>query len=184
METHYSKHHAAYTKNLNDAAEKAGVAGRDITELLANLDSIADSGLRKAIRNNGGGYYNHNLYFSTISPDGGGEPEGALAQALTREFGGFAAFKEQLSALALGQFGSGWAWLSAAAGGKLLLSASPNQDNPIIEGSSFMPILGIDVWEHAYYLKYKNLRADYVQAFYNVIDWKAVAANYEQVQNG
>lgn len=104
METHYSKHHAAYTKNLNDAAEKAGVAGRDITELLANLDSIADSGLRKAIRNNGGGYYNHNLYFSTISPDGGGEPEGALAQALTREFGGFAAFKEQLSALALGQF--------------------------------------------------------------------------------
>ena len=163
METHYSKHHAAYTKNLNDAAEKAGVAGRDITELLANLDSIADSGLRKAIRNNGGGYYNHNLYFSTISPDGGGEPEGALA---------------------LGQFGSGWAWLSAAAGGKLLLSASPNQDNPIIEGSSFMPILGIDVWEHAYYLKYKNLRADYVQAFYNVIDWKAVAANYEQVQNG
>ena len=100
METHYSKHHAAYTKNLNDAAEKAGVAGRDITELLANLDSIADSGLRKAIRNNGGGYYNHNLYFSTISPDGGGEPEGALAQALTREFGGFAAFKEQLSALA------------------------------------------------------------------------------------
>lgn len=155
METHYSKHHAAYTKNLNDAAEKAGVAGRDITELLANLDSIADSGLRKAIRNNGGGYYNHNLYFSTISPDGGGEPEGALAQALTREFGG-----------------------------KLLLSASPNQDNPIIEGSSFVPILGIDVWEHAYYLKYKNLRADYVQAFYNVIDWKAVAANYEQVQNG
>lgn len=163
METHYSKHHAAYTKNLNDAAEKAGVAGRDITELLANLDSIADSGLRKAIRNNGGGYYNHNLYFSTISPDGGGEPEGALA---------------------LGQFGSGWAWLSAAAGGKLLLSASPNQDNPIIEGSGFVPILGIDVWEHAYYLKYKNLRADYVQAFYNVIDWKAVAANYEQVQNG
>ena len=163
METHYSKHHAAYTKNLNDTAEKAGVAGRDITELLANLDSIADSGLRKAIRNNGGGYYNHNLYFSTISPDGGGEPEGALA---------------------LGQFGSGWAWLSAAAGGKLLLSASPNQDNPIIEGSSFVPILGIDVWEHAYYLKYKNLRADYVQAFYNVIDWKAVAANYEQVQNG
>lgn len=155
METHYSKHHAAYTKNLNDAAEKAGVAGREITELLANLDSIADSGLRKAIRNNGGGYYNHNLYFSTISPDGGGEPEGALAQALTREFGG-----------------------------KLLLSASPNQDNPIIEGSSFVPILGIDVWEHAYYLKYKNLRADYVQAFYNVIDWKAVAANYEQVQNG
>lgn len=113
METHYSRHHAAYTKNLNDAAEQAGVAGRDITELLANLDSIADSGLRKAIRNNGGGYYNHNLYFSTISPNGGGEPEGALAQALTREFGGFAAFKEQLSALALGQFGSGWAWLSA-----------------------------------------------------------------------
>lgn len=130
METHYSKHHAAYTKNLNDAAEKAGVAGRDITELLANLDSIADSGLRKAIRNNGGGYYNHNLYFSTISPDGGGEPEGALAQALTREFGGFAAFKEQLSALALGQFGSGWAWLSAGCRRQTAAVCQPEPGQP------------------------------------------------------
>lgn len=113
-----------------DAAEKAGVAGRDITELLANLDSIADSGLRKAIRNNGGGYYNHNLYFSTISPDGGGEPEGALAQALTREFGGFAAFKEQLSALALGQFGSGWAWLSAGCRRQTAAVCQPEPGQP------------------------------------------------------
>lgn len=184
METHYSKHHAAYTKNLNEAAAKAGVAEQEITKLLANLDSVADGGLRQALRNNGGGFYNHNLYFATISPEGGGEPTGALAQALTKEFGSFADFKTKLSALALGQFGSGWAWLSAAAGGKLLVSASPNQDNPIIEGRGFVPILGIDVWEHAYYLKYKNLRADYVQAFYNVIDWQAVAANYERAQNG
>ena len=172
METHYSKHHAAYTKNLNDTAEKAGVAGRDITELLANLDSIADSGLRKAIRNNGGGYYNHNLYFSTISPDGGGEPEGALAQALTREFGGFAAFKEQLSALALGQFGSGWAWLSVDKNGKLHITKEGNGSNPVRAG--LKPLLGFDVWEHSYYLDYQNRRADHVNALWSIIDWDVV----------
>ena len=172
METHYSKHHAAYTKNLNDAAEKAGVAGREITELLANLGSIADSGLRKAIRNNGGGYYNHNLYFSTISPDGGGEPKGALAQALTREFGGFAAFKEQLSALALGQFGSGWAWLSVDKNGKLHITKEANGSNPVRAG--LKPILGFDVWEHSYYLDYQNRRADHINALWDIIDWEVV----------
>lgn len=184
METHYAKHHAAYTKNLNDAAAKAGVSGKEIAELLGSLADITDSGLRQTIRNNGGGFYNHNLYFATISPQGGGMPDGALAQAMEQEFGSFEAFKEKFSAQALGQFGSGWAWLSADASGKLLLSASPNQDNPLMEGHGFVPILGIDVWEHAYYLKYKNLRADYVKAFYNVIDWKAVAANYDCVKNG
>ena len=179
METHYSKHHAAYTKNLNDAVEKAGI-NKGIEALLSSLDSISDEALRKTIRNNGGGYYNHNLYFSTIGTNGGGEPAGAFGKLLANEFGGFSSFQDKLSALAIGQFGSGWAWLSADRDGKLKLSSSPNQDNPLMEGTGFVPILGIDVWEHAYYLKYKNVRADYVKAFYNVIDWKAVADNYER----
>ena len=183
METHYAKHHAAYTKNLNEAVEKAGV-NKDIAELLSSLDSVSDPGLRKAIRNNGGGFYNHNLYFSTMSPSGGGEPSGAFAKLLEKEFGSFSAFQDRLSALALGQFGSGWAWLSANRDGRLQLSSSPNQDNPLMEGVEYKPILGIDVWEHAYYLKYKNLRADYVKAFYNVVDWKAVADNFEAVKGG
>ncbi|HAX53409.1 superoxide dismutase [Muricomes intestini] len=183
METHYSKHHAAYTKNLNDAVEKAGI-NKGIEALLSSLDSISDEALRKTIRNNGGGYYNHNLYFSTIGTNGGGEPAGAFGKLLANEFGGFSSFQDKLSALAIGQFGSGWAWLSADRDGKLKLSSSPNQDNPLMEGTGFVPILGIDVWEHAYYLKYKNVRADYVKAFYNVIDWKAVADNYERVKGG
>lgn len=181
METHYSKHHAAYTKNLNDAAAKAGVGEKEISALLASLNEVQDAGLRQAIRNNGGGYYNHNLYFSTISPKGGGAPQGSLAREVEKEFGSYDALKEKLSQLAAGQFGSGWAWLSANAKGELMVSSSANQDNPLMDGKGFVPILGIDVWEHAYYLKYKNLRADYVSAFWNVIDWKAVLVNYENV---
>lgn len=180
METHYTKHHAAYTKNLNDAAEKAGLLGTEIETLLSSVDSISDVALRKAIRNNGGGFYNHNLYFGTISPSGGGEPGGALASALAKAFGSFSSFREKLSGAAAGQFGSGWGWLSTDRSGNLAISASPNQDNPLMEGRGFVPILGIDVWEHAYYLKYKNLRAAYISAFFNVIDWKAVEANYER----
>lgn len=183
METHYAKHHAAYTKNLNDAVESAGI-NKDIEALLSSLDSISDESLRKTIRNNGGGYYNHNLYFSTIDPNGGGEPTGAFGKLLDSEFGGFSSFQEKLSSLAVGQFGSGWAWLSADRDGRLKLSSSPNQDNPLMESAGAVPILGIDVWEHAYYLKYKNVRADYVKAFYNVIDWKAVESNYERVKAG
>ncbi|WMC92521.1 superoxide dismutase [Kineothrix sp. MB12-C1] len=183
METHYSKHHAAYTKNLNDAVAKAGV-DKEIEELLSSLDEIADPALRQAIRNNGGGYYNHNLYFSTIGPNGGKEPTGAFEKLLEQEFGSISAFQEKLSGLAVGQFGSGWAWLSASRNGSLLLSSSSNQDNPLMEKAGYTPILGIDVWEHAYYLKYKNLRADYVKAFYNVILWDTVADNYERVKNG
>ena len=184
METHYSKHHAAYTKNLNDAAEKAGALDRDISALLSDLNSISDENLRKLIRNNGGGFYNHNLYFSTISPSGGGEPSGAFGSVLEKNFGSFSAFKDEISRLGVGQFGSGWAWLSAGQDGKLVLSASANQDNPLMEGRGLTPILTIDVWEHAYYLKYKNLRADYIKAFFNVIDWKAVADNYDRAISG
>ena len=182
METHYSKHHATYTKNLNDAVAKAGL-DKNIEALLSSLWDIKDNSLRQTLRNNGGGFYNHNLYFSTISPNGGGEPTGAFANLIDDEFGSFSTFQEKLSGLAVGQFGSGWAWLSANSDGRLRLSSSPNQDNPLMEDWGYVPILGIDVWEHAYYLKYKNVRADYVKAFYNVIDWKAVADNYERVKD-
>lgn len=184
METHYSKHHAAYTKNLNEAAKKAGVDQMEISSLLSSLDQISDEALRKAIRNNGGGFYNHNLYFSIMSPNGGGEPQGALKKALDEAFGDFSKFRDQLSALSAGQFGSGWGWLSADKAGKLYLSSSANQDNPLMEGGGNVPILGIDVWEHAYYLKYKNLRADYIKAFFEVVDWNAVSNRYEKVISG
>ena len=179
VETHHGKHHATYTKNLNDAAEKAGVADKDITELLASLDSI-DEAYRTAIRNNGGGFYNHNLYFETISPNGGGTPDGKLGDKINETFGSFDAFKEKISALAIGQFGSGWAWLSVAKDGSLVLSSSSNQDNPISLGTGNIPIMCIDVWEHAYYLKYKNLRGDYVKELFEVIDWKLVGEKYEK----
>ena len=164
METHYSKHHATYTKNFNAAVEAAGLRGS-----------------RKALRNNGGGYYNHNLYFEIMSPDKNSAPEGKLAAAIEKHFGSLEALKEKLTALAVGQFGSGWAWLSANKDGELEVSASANQDNPLMEGKGFVPILGIDVWEHAYYLKYKNLRPDYVKAFFEVLDWKKVSEKYEAV---
>ena len=179
--THHGKHHAAYTAGLNAAAEKAGVADMPIEELLASLDKIEDEALRKAIKNQGGGYYNHNLYFSTIGPDGSRVPVGKLAAKIDETFGSFDAFKEKIAALATGQFGSGWAWLSTNASGELFISNSPNQDNPISEGTGNIPILAIDVWEHAYYLKYKNLRADYVKGLFDIINWDAVEANYERV---
>ena len=179
METHHSKHHAAYTKAFNEAAQKAGLEGKSAEEILAGLDSVTDEGLRKALRNNGGGYWNHNLYFSVMGPNGGGEPTGALAQKINEAFGSFAAFKEKISALAVTQFGSGWAWLSVKKDGSLVLSQSANQDNPISLESGDTPIFCIDVWEHAYYLKFKNLRAAYVEEFFKVVDWNKVAALYE-----
>ena len=181
VETHHGKHHVAYTKNFNDAAEKAGVADMDVEELLASLDKVEDEGLRKALRNNGGGFYNHNLYFSTIGPEGSRVPTGKLAEAIDAEFGSFDELKAKLKALAAGQFGSGWAWLSVNKEGKLMASASPNQDNPISEGTGFVPIVAIDVWEHAYYLKYKNLRGDYIAALFDIINWDAVAENYARI---
>ena len=178
VEIHHDRHHAAYTANLNALAEKAGVEEWPIERLLANLDKIDDPALRTGLRNNGGGFYNHNLYFSTIGPHAGGRPEGALLEQIEAAFGSFEAFREQIGALAIAQFGSGWAWLSVTPSGKLVLSASANQDNPISLGTGNIPIFTIDVWEHAYYLKYKNLRADYVKNFFNVVNWKAVSENY------
>ena len=181
METHHGKHHAAYTATFNKLAEQAGVQDQDIVEVLANLDKIEDVALRTSLRNQGGGYYNHNLYFSTISPEGGGEPQGVLAEKIAETFGSFAELREKLIALAIGQFGSGWAWLSADKDGGLHVSQSLNQDNPISQGTGNMPIMCIDVWEHAYYLKYRNLRADHVRDLFDVINWRAVEENYQKI---
>ena len=179
IETHFGKHHATYTANLNSFAQKAGVSDMDIEKLLASLDEIKDPTLRTAIRNNGGGFYNHNLYFSTLSPNGGKEPKGTLLKQIEKDFGSFAELKDKLTMLAMGQFGSGWAWLETDKNGTLSVSNSPNQDNPISLGTGKIPIAAIDVWEHAYYLKYKNLRAEYIKELFEVIDWEIVAKNYE-----
>ncbi len=184
METHYGKHHATYTANLNAAAEKAGVADKPIEVLLSDLDSIADPALRTAIRNNGGGFYNHNLYFANFSPDAVKVPEGKLAEQIDKQFGSYEALKEALSKAAVGQFGSGWAWLSANTSGELKVSNSLNQDNPFMNGNGFAPLLALDVWEHAYYLKYKNLRAEYIKAYFEILDWKKVGERYEAVVKG
>ena len=180
VETHHGKHHATYTTNLNTAAEKAGVADKPIEEVLANLDRISDAATRTAVLNNGGGFYNHNIYFEQLrAPRDGNAPEGALASQIDADFGSFEALKEKMSALAVGQFGSGWAWLSADKDGKLYLSQSANQENPITQGTGHTPILTIDVWEHAYYLDYKNLRPKYVDEIWKIIDWDVVAKRYE-----
>lgn len=184
METHYGKHHAAYTNNLNGALEKLPkLEGKSIEEILTNLNSITDPSLQTTVRNNGGGFYNHNLFFGILGPNGGGEPKNTLATRIKKDFGNFAELKEQLAKSAMGVFGSGWAWLSTDKDGKLMISSSPNQDNPLMtHGGKLIPVLGIDVWEHAYYLKYKNVRPDYVQALFNVIDWQAVENIYEAVR--
>lgn len=182
LETHSCKHHAAYTANLNTMAEKAGVADLGIEELLKNLDKVEDTALRTGIRNNGGGFYNHNLYFEEIAPNGKKAPEGKLLEAINETFGSFDEFKEKISALAMGQFGSGWAWLSVDSSKKLVLSNTPNQDNPLSLGTG-TPIFTIDVWEHAYYLQYKNLRADYVKKFFDIVDWAKVEERYKKAIN-
>ena len=181
VETHYAKHHAAYTKNFNDFAQKAGVADKTVEEVLTSLGSFEDPALRNALRNNGGGFYNHNLYFSTLSPNAAHAPEGALLDKINETFGSLDSVIKNISAAAAGQFGSGWSWLSANESGELMVSASPNQDNPIIEGTGFVPILAVDVWEHAYYLKYRNLRPDYIKALFEIIDWKKVEELYAAV---
>ena len=181
VETHYAKHHAAYTKNFNDFAHKAGVADKTIEEVLTSLGSFEDPALRNALRNNGGGFYNHNLYFSILSPNAAHAPEGALLDKINETFGSLDSVIKNISAAAAGQFGSGWSWLSANESGELMVSASPNQDNPLIEGTGFVPILAVDVWEHAYYLKYRNLRPDYIKALFEIIDWKKVEELYAAV---
>ena len=175
MEIHHGKHHAAYVSKLNGALEGKGVAEQSIEDLCRNLSSVPDD-IRGAVRNNGGGHANHSLFWTVMSPSGGGQPEGALADAISSELGGFDSFQEQFSTAAATRFGSGWAWLSVDGSGKLVVESTPNQDNPYMDGRT--PILGLDVWEHAYYLKYQNRRPDYIAAFFNVIDWNAVGERY------
>lgn len=175
MEIHHDKHHQGYTDKLNDAIKGTDMEGKTIENILTNLDME-----NKAVRNNGGGYYNHSLFWKVMSPNGGGKPSGDLAEAINSAFGSFEAFKEKFSEAAKTQFGSGWAWLCVHKGGKVDVCSTPNQDNPLMPkvGCGGTPILGLDVWEHAYYLKYQNKRPDYVGAFWNVINWEEVSANY------
>lgn len=177
MEIHHDKHHAGYTSKLNDAIKGTDQEGKNIENILNNLDMD-----NKAVRNNGGGYYNHNLYWEIMSPDGGGKPSGDLAAAIDKDFGSFDAFKDAFSKAGAGQFGSGWAWLCVQEGGKLEICSTANQDNPLMPGIGCggTPILGMDVWEHAYYLKYQNQRPAYIEAFFNVINWDEVSKRYAQ----
>ncbi len=175
MEIHHGKHHAGYTKKLNAAIEGTDLADKSIDELLKT--ATADN---TAVRNNGGGYYNHCLFWEIMSPAGGGEPGGALGDHINKQFGSFEAFKAEFSKAAATRFGSGWAWLCLKADGDLCVCSSPNQDNPLMDADNpRTPLLGLDVWEHAYYLNYQNRRGDYVGAFFNVVNWDAVAARYE-----
>jgi superoxide dismutase, Fe-Mn family len=176
MEIHHGKHHNAYVTNLNKAiAGKPELEGKSIEALISNLDAIP-ADIRNVVRNNGGGHANHSLFWRTIGPNAGGAPSGKLAEAINAAFGSFDAFKEKFEAGGLGRFGSGWVWLVATASGGVELSTTPNQDSPVMEGKK--PLLGCDVWEHAYYLKYQNRRADYLKAFWNVVNWNEVSKNF------
>jgi Fe-Mn family superoxide dismutase len=184
MEIHHGKHHQAYVTNLNAALkDHPDHQGKPIEQLIANLDALPE-GIRTAVRNNGGGHANHSLFWQIMKPGGGGEPAGALAQAIAGELGGFAAFKEALNKAGATRFGSGWAWLVVGKDGKLAVTSTPNQDNPIMEGKGLTPILGVDVWEHAYYLKYQNRRPDYLAAWWNTVNWEEVARRYDAAKKG
>jgi Fe-Mn family superoxide dismutase len=177
MEIHYGKHHAAYVAKLNAALEKhPELAQKPVEDLLRALDTLPAE-IRTAVRNHGGGHSNHSLFWKVMAPGAGGNPSGALAAAIDKAFNGIAGFQEQFSIAAANLFGSGWAWLVVDASRKLTIVTTPNQDSPISQG--LVPVLGLDVWEHAYYLKYQNRRPDYIAAFWNVVNWKQVAANFE-----
>jgi Fe-Mn family superoxide dismutase len=177
MEIHHSKHHAGYVSKLNAALESFDeFEGVSIESILSELNSVPDE-IRTAVRNNGGGHANHSLFWNVMGPDGGGEPGGKLGGAISNAFNGFGDFKDKFSKAAATRFGSGWAWLVVGAGGGLVVLSTPNQDTPLSEGVT--PILGLDVWEHAYYLNYQNRRPDYIAAWWNVINWSQVEANYE-----
>ena len=172
MEIHYGKHHQAYTNNLNSAVEKhPDLTGKTAEDLLSDLNSLPED-IRTTVRNNGGGFVNHSLFWAGMSPDGGGDPSGALADAINAAFGDFGAFKDAFSKAGMTRFGSGWAWLSKNSDGGVLVSSTPNQDNPLSEGLT--PLLGLDVWEHAYYLNYQNRRGDYIAAWWNIVNWTEV----------
>lgn len=172
MQIHYDRHHQTYVNNLNGALEKApDLAGRSIEDILRNVSQVPEE-IRTAVRNNGGGHSNHSIFWEIMGPGGGGAPTGAVGEAINSTFGGYDQFKEALTKAAVGQFGSGWGWLVKDSGGKLSIVARPNQDSPYMDG--LIPILGVDVWEHAYYLKYQNKRPDYVGAWFNTINWEEV----------
>jgi len=176
MEIHHGKHHAAYVNNLNAALEKAPeLQGKSLDDLLKNLSEVPES-VRTAVRNNGGGHWNHSMFWQVMAPNAGGAPTGKLADAINSSFGDFEKFKEQFNAAGAARFGSGWAWL-VKDGGKLAIVSTPNQDNPIMDGKP-APLLGLDVWEHAYYLKYQNRRPDYMKAWWNVVNWAEVAKRF------
>jgi superoxide dismutase, Fe-Mn family len=174
MEIHHGKHHQAYITNLNNAIQGTELGNQSIEDLCRNIDKVPEN-IRQVVRNNGGGHANHSLFWTVMGPGAGGEPSGPLADAITSDLGGFAKFKEDFTKAGVGRFGSGWAWLSFDKG-KLVVGNTPNQDSPLMEGKT--PILGMDVWEHAYYLNYQNRRPDYIAAFFNVINWKAVAERF------
>lgn len=177
MEIHHSKHHNAYTNNFNKALEGTGLEGKSAEEILSDLNSIpADS--RTAVVNNGGGYYNHKLFWEVMSPDGGGEPTGALAEAINAAFGDFASFKEKFNTAAATRFGSGWAWLVKKSDGSLMVYSTANQDCPLSDGHK--PLMCLDVWEHAYYLNYQNRRGDFIGAWWNVVNWDEIARRFEE----
>jgi superoxide dismutase, Fe-Mn family len=175
MEIHHTKHHQAYITKVNAALEGSDLAAKSVEALISDLSAVPEN-IRGVVRNNGGGHANHSLFWTLLTPDAGGAPQGALADAIDATFGSFDQFKEQFSTAAVNRFGSGWAWLSLD-GGKLLVESTPNQDSPLMEGR--VPLLGLDVWEHAYYLKYQNRRPDYIGAFWNVVNWSEVARRFE-----
>ena len=185
MEIHHDKHHAAYVNNLNAALEKQPeLADLPLETLLADLSAVPEA-IRAAVRNNGGGHFNHSLFWQWLAPDGGGAPEGALADAIEAELGGLDAFKDAFAKAAATRFGSGWAWLVVKADGKLAVGSTPNQDNPLMQGVSDLvgtPVLGLDVWEHAYYLHYQNRRPDYIAAWWNAVSWAKADELYVAAQ--
>lgn len=175
MEIHHTKHHQTYITNVNNAIAGSDLEKLSVEQLIQSLDKVPEN-IRGVVRNNGGGHANHSLFWTVMGPGAGGEPSGALADAIKSDLGGFAAFKDAFTKAGLTRFGSGWAWLSVDKNKKLLVESSPNQDSPLMEGRT--PILGMDVWEHAYYLNYQNRRADYITAFFNVINWSAVTERF------
>jgi Fe-Mn family superoxide dismutase len=179
MEIHHGKHHGAYVSNLNAALEKhPELAGRSLEDLVRDPNSLPED-IRTAVRNNGGGHFNHSLFWKVMTPNGGGEPKGDLGRAISQAFGDFSTFKNNFTQAGMTRFGSGWAWLGLK-GGQLTVISMPNQDAPLMEG--LRPILGLDVWEHAYYLKYQNRRADYITNWWNVVNWEEVARRYEEAK--
>ncbi|SEI82774.1 superoxide dismutase, Fe-Mn family [Dyadobacter sp. SG02] len=175
MEIHHDRHHQAYVTNLNAAVAGTELEGKTIEELLAGISKAP-----APVRNNGGGHWNHSFFWKSLSSNGGGEPTGKLGEAITAKFGSFAAFKDEFKKAATGRFGSGWAWLIVKEGGEVAITSTPNQDNPLMDIAEVKgtPVIGLDVWEHAYYLKYQNKRPDYIDAYWNVVDWKAADALY------